>query len=391
MNFQIYTGESLAECLSALGVPCTFKSEQITCLAVKYHFDLANIKHLPKVKKVAELLSAYLHEPVKNLPSASAHFCLELLRKEREYPTYLQTWWSIQDFEQTAICFGKDENNENLARPLHELQSMLISGASGSGKSVFLNNIILNIHCHPDPTRLVLIDPKEVEFCKYENSDRLVLPLATDIPSSIKALATLCEEMDRRYKHLRSIGLRDNSQHTFDKIVCIVDELADLMLTSKGEVEEYIVRLTQKGRASGIYLILATQRPTVNVVTGLIKANIGTRIAFACTSMRDSMVMLDYGGAEKLLGKGDCLVKFSDRIDTIRCQAPFVTEKDIQEVAKNWQPRNWNTPTTAKTPPTTSKSTWLDKLLGLARKGREKGQEDSIDKLNYADCIDEEN
>lgn len=373
MIINYILGESLAECLTALNLPCEFLEMKVNCTHIKYDFNLKDLHNLKRLQDAVEMLSAHIHKQVNVCKSTKGHFCLAIQRDEREYPNYLQTWWKIQDFDQTAICFGKDENNENLARPLYELQSMLISGASGSGKSVFLNNIILNIHCHTDPTRLVLIDPKEVEFCKYENSDRLVLPLATDIPSSIKALATLCEEMDRRYKHLRSLGLRDNSQRTFDKIVCIVDELADLMLTSKGEVENYIVRLAQKGRACGIYLILATQRPAVKVVTGLIKANIATRVAFACTSIQDSLVMLDHKGAEELLGKGDCLIKFADNIHTIRCQAPLVTNEHIQEVAKNWQPRVWNTPTT-NTTTQPRKSTWLDKLLGLNKNRQDSKQ-----------------
>ena len=409
MEFQIYTGESIAESLTALGLPSAFIDKTITCTTIKYHFNLENITKLPKVKKVAELLSATCHEPIKVLSSQIGHFCLEFTRREREFPTYEQTWWKIKEFDSSAISFGIDENNEIVARKLKDLQNILISGLTGSGKSVFLNNIIMNIHCHKDNTKLVLIDPKEVEFSKYENSDRLILPVATDIESSISALNTLCNEMDNRYKQLRELGLRDNTQGTFYKIVVVVDELADLMLTSKGEVEEYIVRLAQKGRACGIHLVLATQRPTVNVVTGLIKANMATRVAFASASMRDSMVTLDYAGSEKLLGKGDCLIKFPDKMQVVRCQSPFVSDKDIECITKTFQPRVWNNQTvqnttTPKIATTSHKTSWLDKLLNKLGfvQNRPKTMRNSgisapksqvpynIDEQNFFDCVDDD-
>lgn len=376
MKIEIFDGESIAQNLNALGVSAVFVKAVTNCTTTKYHFNLQDIRDLSKLKKATKLLSAFSHIEIKNCNSDIAHFCLVIANKERYYPVYNQTWWNIENRKTSAIAFGFDENMEILVREIEKLPHILVSGATNSGKSVFLNNIILNIHNHKDPTRLVLIDPKEVEFCKYENSNRLVLPIATSVSEAIVALKALCEEMDRRYSQLRKCGLKNNDTGKFEKIVCIVDELADLMLTSKKAVENYIVRLAQKGRTCGIHLVLATQRPTVNVVTGLIKANIPCRVAFVSSSMRDSMVMLDYKGAEQLLGNGDCLVKLPDQLIPIRIQTPFVSQQDIDAVLPD-EPRKWKNKNILKAQKL-RKSTWLDKLLGLNKKRQNSKQKDTI-------------
>ena len=205
------------------------------------------------------------------------------------------------------------------------------------------------------------------------------------------------------------MGFQNNENNTFDKIICVIDELADLILTSSKEVEEPIVRIAQKGRACGIHLVLATQRPTVNVVTGLIKANIPTRIAFSMASIRDSIVMLDKAGANELLGKGDCLVKFADRLDVIRVQAPYISKEDIAHTLTFCKPRVWNTQptqnaTTYKIATTSHKTSWLDKILGKLGFDRSRPQrvENSaippqkldvhydIEEQNFYDCIEDD-
>lgn len=395
MTFKIYTGESLAECLSALGLPCTFLQEKIAPQNVRYYFTLANLRDDTKLKNAIRRLSMYAGKTFLQVDSrlAGSHFCLEMAREneQREYPTFFQTHSALDGKKDGSFLIGIDENNETITKNIEDCPHLLVAGQTNSGKSVFLNTVICSISCYSAHTGLVLIDPKQVEFAQFENCNRLMCPIITSVDEAIARLNQLCDIMDERYTRLREMGLQDNKTGVFDKIVCIVDELADLMLTSGKAVETPLVRLAQKGRASGMHLVLATQRPTVNVVTGLLKANIPTRIGFSMASNRDSVVLLDKGGAEKLLGNGDALVKFADKSELVRVQAPYTTSKEIQHIFANSQPRNWNTPTTAKTPPTARKRSWLDKLLRLTRKGREKGQDDSIDKLNYADCIDEEN
>ena len=408
MEFQIYTGESIAESLTALGLPSAFIDKTITCTTIKYHFNLENITQLPKVKKVAELLSATCHEPIRVLSSQIGHFCLEFIRQQRELPTYWQCFSALENKPEASIVFGINDNNQILTYPIDAMPHLLIAGASGSGKSVFLNNIIMNI-CHfCNKTGLVLIDPKQVEFSQFENVPQLMRPVVTDTQTAIDVLAQLCDIMDDRYVQLRANRMRDNSSAIFGKIVVIIDELADLMLTSKHEVEDYIVRIAQKGRACGIHLILATQRPTVNVVTGLIKANIPCRACFSTTSVRDSVVMLDKGGAEKLLGKGDCLVQLPDRSTLIHVQAPYISSEDIQKAVPQ-TPRVWkNHPnenqSTAKIAPKSHKTSWLDKLLGKLGFVRNRPQRTqnlsisapksqapyNIEEQNFFDCIDDD-
>lgn len=340
MNIEIYNGESIAENLNRLGVFAVFIEPILNCTTTRYHFDLKQITDITKVKKAVKCLSVFIHKKIQILDSNIAHFCLEIDNEDRYFPTYNETWWHIENCKTSAIAFGFDDNMNVLVREFETLPHILVAGASGSGKSIFLNNLILNILNHPDETGLVLIDVKQVEFAQFKNSHSLVLPIATNTREAISALNTLCYVMDKRYTQLKKCGLRDNSSGKFNKIVCVIDELADLMLTSKKVVEDYIVRLAQKGRACGIHLVLATQRPTVNVVTGLIKANIPCRVAFAMSSMRDSMVMLDYAGANELLGKGDCLVKLPDQLKPIRIQAPYVSPDDIKAVLPD-KPRKW--------------------------------------------------
>lgn len=404
MEFQIYTGESIAESLTALGLPSAFIDKTITCTTIKYHFNLEDITKLPKVKKVAELLSATCHEPIRVLSSQIGHFCLEFIRQQRELPTYWQCFSALENKPEASIVFGINDNNQILTYPIDAMPHLLIAGASGSGKSVFLNNIIMNI-CHfCKRTGLVLIDPKQVEFSQFENVPQLMRPVVTDTQTAIDVLAQLCDIMDDRYAQLRANRMRDNSSALFSKIVVIIDELADLMLTSKHDVEDYIVRIAQKGRACGIHLILATQRPTVNVVTGLIKANIPCRVCFSTTSVRDSVVMLDRGGAEKLLGKGDCLVQLPDRSNLIHVQAPYLSSEDIQQAVPQ-TPRIWkNYQNTAKKASKTRKTSFINKILerlGFIR-NRAKFSNNSrmstsksqvpynIDEQNFFDCVDDE-
>ena len=411
MEFQIYTGESIENALSALGINAKFIKHISNCTTTKYHFDLKDFVQESKINNAIKFLSMKTHAPIKYGYSKIADFCLEMPNKERFYPTYDQTWYGINNYDCAAISFGYNEDMEILTRKLEDLPHMLVAGSTGSGKSIFLNNVISNLH-YRDDCALVLIDPKQVEFSQFANSHRLYMPIITEVDDAISVLHVLCNEMDERYKQLKACGMRDNSTNKFCKIVIVVDELADLMLTSKYEVEESIVRLAQKGRAAGMHLILATQRPTVNVVTGLIQANIPCRVCFTVAKVRDSVVMLDKGGAEKLLGKGDCLIKLPDRSELVRIQAPYISMEDIKRLMPN-KPREWKNeynrklahlPPLDKTTPTSHKTSWLDKLLGKLGFDRSRPQRMrnldiyepepqvpyNIDEQNFFDCMEDD-
>ncbi len=247
----------------------------------------------------------------------------------------------------SAIPFamGKSISGEVIVSAIEKMPHLLVSGATGSGKSVCINTIIMSIlYKHsPDEVKLLLIDPKVVELSVYNGIPHLIMPVITDPKKAASSLFWAISEMEKRYKlfeehHVRDIkGYKkasetDESMENLPYIVVIVDELSDLMMTAASEVEDYITRLAQKSRACGIHLIIATQRPTVDVITGTIKANIPSRISFAVTSQIDSRTILDAQGAEKLLGKGDMLYLSSDAMKPVRIQGAFVSDDEVLDV-----------------------------------------------------------
>lgn len=245
------------------------------------------------------------------------------------------------------FAMGKSISGEVIISAIEKMPHLLVSGATGSGKSVCINTIIMSIlYKHsPDEVKLLLIDPKVVELSIYNGIPHLIMPVITDPKKASSSLFWAISEMEKRYKlfeenHVRDIkGYKkaaetDDSMENLPYIVVIVDELSDLMMTAASEVEDYITRLAQKSRACGIHLIIATQRPTVDVITGTIKANIPSRISFAVTSQIDSRTILDMQGAEKLLGKGDMLYASSDSMKPVRIQGAFVSDEEVLSVVE---------------------------------------------------------
>ena len=252
---------------------------------------------------------------------------------------------SIRHPSRLAVALGKDIAGKRILADLARMPHLLIAGATGSGKSVCINTLIASIiyRATPDEVRLILIDPKKVELSVYNGIPHLLVPVVTDAKKANGALSWAVMEMDERYKRFAEVGVRDlrgyNSKRKADEplmpqIVVIIDELSDLMLVAPGEVEESICRLAQLARACGIHLVIATQRPSVNVITGIIKANIPSRIAFAVSSQVDSRTILDSAGAEKLLGKGDMLYAPSGGGKPMRVQGCFVSDAEVARVAE---------------------------------------------------------
>ncbi len=241
------------------------------------------------------------------------------------------------------VCLGIDLNGEPIIKAINKMPHALIAGATGSGKSVCINTIIVSIlfNCSPEDVRLLLIDPKMVELAPYNKIPHLLTPVITDYKIAPLSLKWAVDEMEERYKKLAGKGVREivsynaslkEGEAKMPYIVIIIDELADLMMVSSNEVENYIMRIAQKARAAGIHLILATQRPSVNVITGTIKTNIPTRVAFTVSSYTDSRTILDVGGAERLLGKGDMLYSGSDMPVPVRLQGAFISDEEIEAV-----------------------------------------------------------
>ncbi|NOZ51492.1 MAG: DNA translocase FtsK [Chloroflexi bacterium] len=256
-----------------------------------------------------------------------------------------------------AIPIGRDVSGDPVALDLHKLPHLLIAGATGSGKSVTINAIIcaLLLNNTSDTFRLILVDPKRVELPGYNGIPHLVAPVVIDIEHADGALSWLLIEMDERYRTFSQAGVRNIESYN-EKVkvseklpyfVMIIDELADLMMRSPESIEAKLVRLAQMARATGIHLIIATQRPSVDVVTGLIKANFPARLAFAVTSQIDSRVIIDEPGAEKLLGRGDGLLMTADSAKLRRIQGCFVSDNEIEALVKWWRE---NAPATEQDP-----------------------------------------
>ncbi|GAB0312810.1 DNA translocase FtsK [Staphylococcus pseudintermedius] len=243
-----------------------------------------------------------------------------------------------------TVAMGNRINNEPLLMDIAKTPHALIAGATGSGKSVSINSILISLlyRNHPEELRLLLIDPKMVELVPYNGLPHLVAPVITDVKAATQSLKWAVDEMERRFKlfahhHVRNISAFNNKvnyDQRIPKIVIVIDELADLMMMAPQDVEQSIARLAQKARACGIHMLVATQRPSVNVITGLIKANIPTRIAFMVSSSVDSRTILDSGGAERLLGYGDMLYLGSGMNKPIRVQGTFVSDEEIDQVVE---------------------------------------------------------
>ncbi|ELK4622333.1 DNA translocase FtsK [Staphylococcus pseudintermedius] len=243
-----------------------------------------------------------------------------------------------------TVAMGNRINNEPLLMDIAKTPHALIAGATGSGKSVSINSILISLlyRNHPEELRLLLIDPKMVELAPYNGLPHLVAPVITDVKAATQSLKWAVDEMERRFKlfahhHVRNISAFNNKvnyDQCIPKIVIVIDELADLMMMAPQDVEQSIARLAQKARACGIHMLVATQRPSVNVITGLIKANIPTRIAFMVSSSVDSRTILDSGGAERLLGYGDMLYLGSGMNKPIRVQGTFVSDEEIDQVVE---------------------------------------------------------
>ncbi len=240
-----------------------------------------------------------------------------------------------------AVGLGLGVSGAPAIGDIKKMPHVLVAGSTGSGKSVCINTIITTLlfRNSPQELRFIMVDPKRVELTGYNGIPHLLTPVIVDTDRVIAALTWATKEMDKRYKMFAEVGARNvedyNEQSGFtamDYIVIVIDELADIMLTAPAKVEDLIVRLAQMARATGIHLVIATQRPSVNVITGLIKANIPTRIAFNVASMIDSRVILDTPGAEKLLGKGDMLFVPPDRPLPTRIQGTYVTNSEIKNL-----------------------------------------------------------
>lgn len=352
----------LDDTLKNFGVSANIAQVSVGPTITRYELQLSPGVKVSKILSLADDISLSLASPGIRIEApipGKAAIGIEVPNKDIS-SVLLREVLESEEFksQKSKLTFtvGKDVAGANIVADLAKMPHLLIAGSTGSGKSVCINTLIASIlyKATPDEVKLLLIDPKVVELSIYKNIPHLLVPVVTDPKKAAGALNWAVTEMTERYKKFAANNVRDiygyNSINKegierLSQIVVIIDELADLMMVAPGEVEDAICRLAQMARAAGIHLVVATQRPSVDVITGLIKANIPSRISFAVSSQVDSRTILDMGGAEKLLGKGDSLFYPVGAAKPIRVQGAFVSEKEIERLVayiKDQVPASFN-------------------------------------------------
>lgn len=345
------TATKLQRTLHSFGVSAKVENVSVGPAITRYELKPAEGVRVSKIANLADDIALNLAaETIRieaPIPGKQA-VGIEVPNSERE-AVHLREVLDSDTFKdcesKLAIALGKDVAGNVQLADIAKMPHVLIAGSTGSGKSVCINTIITSIiyHAKPSEVKFVMVDPKVVELSVYNGIPHLLIPVVTDPRKAAGALAWAVQEMDNRYNLFAEKGVRDLKGYNkaiekdenvgqLPQIVIIVDELADLMMVAKNDVEDAICRLAQKARAAGMHLVIATQRPSVDVITGLIKANVPSRIAFAVSSQVDSRTILDSVGAEKLLGKGDMLYFPSGAPKPARVQGAFVTDDEVEKI-----------------------------------------------------------
>ena len=345
----------LEETFASFGIKVTVERAEIGPSVTKYEVKPAVGVRVNRISNLADDLALALAAKDVRIEApipGKSLVGIEVPNSEIATVSFRELWEQSQTRAENLleIPLGKAVNGTARAFDLSKMPHLLVAGSTGSGKSVAVNGIIASIlmKARPDQVKFMMVDPKMVELSVYNDIPHLLIPVVTNPRKASKALQKVVDEMENRYELFAKVGVRNiagfnvkveefNSQSEYKQvplplIVVIVDELADLMMVASKEVEDAIIRLGQKARAAGIHMILATQRPSVDVISGLIKANVPSRVAFAVSSGTDSRTILDENGAEKLLGRGDMLFKPIDENHPVRLQGSFISDDDVERI-----------------------------------------------------------
>ena len=345
----------LEETFTSFGIKVTVERAEIGPSVTKYEVKPAVGVRVNRISNLADDLALALAAKDVRIEApipGKSLVGIEVPNSEIATVSFRELWEQSQTKAENLleIPLGKAVNGTARAFDLSKMPHLLVAGSTGSGKSVAVNGIIASIlmKARPDQVKFMMVDPKMVELSVYNDIPHLLIPVVTNPRKASKALQKVVDEMENRYELFAKVGVRNiagfnakveefNAQSEYKQvplplIVVIVDELADLMMVASKEVEDAIIRLGQKARAAGIHMILATQRPSVDVISGLIKANVPSRVAFAVSSGTDSRTILDENGAEKLLGRGDMLFKPIDENHPVRLQGSFISDDDVERI-----------------------------------------------------------
>lgn len=345
----------LEETFASFGIKVTVERAEIGPSVTKYEVKPAVGVRVNRISNLADDLALALAAKDVRIEApipGKSLVGIEVPNSEIATVSFRELWEQSQTKAENLleIPLGKAVNGTARAFDLSKMPHLLVAGSTGSGKSVAVNGIIASIlmKARPDQVKFMMVDPKMVELSVYNDIPHLLIPVVTNPRKASKALQKVVDEMENRYELFAKVGVRNiagfnakveefNTQSEYKQIplpliVVIVDELADLMMVASKEVEDAIIRLGQKARAAGIHMILATQRPSVDVISGLIKANVPSRVAFAVSSGTDSRTILDENGAEKLLGRGDMLFKPIDENHPVRLQGSFISDDDVERI-----------------------------------------------------------
>ncbi|WP_142556829.1 DNA translocase FtsK [Streptococcus mitis] len=345
----------LEETFASFGIKVTVERAEIGPSVTKYEVKPAVGVRVNRISNLADDLALALAAKDVRIEApipGKSLVGIEVPNSEIATVSFRELWEQSQTKPENLleIPLGKAVNGTARSFDLAKMPHLLVAGSTGSGKSVAINGIIASIlmKARPDQVKFMMVDPKMVELSVYNDIPHLLIPVVTNPRKASKALQKVVDEMENRYELFAKVGVRNiagfnakveefNTQSEYKQvplplIVVIVDELADLMMVASKEVEDAIIRLGQKARAAGIHMILATQRPSVDVISGLIKANVPSRVAFAVSSGTDSRTILDENGAEKLLGRGDMLFKPIDENHPVRLQGSFISDDDVERI-----------------------------------------------------------